>query len=166
MNGETMAWTGSWRRNLVAAGAIFALAACGEEEVAPEAVEGEVPGMTISDARLVLPPVAGNPAAVYFDVDYDGERGISISGAEVEGAQNAEVHDMMEYDFEMTMAQAAPIALTRGTQVSFEPGGLHVMAFGLPDTLAAGDDVTVTLKISGGDRHRFDAAVRKAGEER
>jgi len=151
----------------IAIAAGLALAACGEEAAAPEAPpEGVVPGIDVSNARLVLPPVSGNPAAIYFDLTYSGDRGISISGAEVEGAGDAEVHDMMEYDFEMTMAQANDIALRNGTEVSFEPGGLHVMAFELPEDLEAGDDVEVTLKISGGSRHKFDAEVREAGEER
>ncbi|MGB3712370.1 MAG: copper chaperone PCu(A)C [Erythrobacter sp.] len=151
----------------LAIGASLALSACGEEAAAPEpAAEGVVPGIEVSNARLVLPPVEGNPAAVYFDLAYTGDRGISISGADVEGAGDTEVHDMMEYDFEMTMAQANDIALTNGTEVTFEPGGLHVMAFDLPQGLEAGDDVEVTLRISGGSRHRFDAEVRAAGEER
>jgi len=154
---------------LVALGASLALAACGDEAAAPEteaAPEGKVAGLEISDARLVLPPVSGNPAAVYFDIAYDGERGISISGAEVEGAQSAAVHDMMEYNFEMTMAEAGPIALTSGSELSFEPGALHVMAFDLEEGLEPGDTAEVTLKISGGARHKFDAEVRAAGEER
>ncbi len=143
------------------------LVACGGEAEAPEAPpEGTVPGIEISDARLVLPPVSGNPAAVYFDIAYSGDRGISITGAEVEGAGRTEMHDMMEYDFEMTMAQANDVALANGTEVSFEPGALHVMAFDLDEGLAAGDTTEVTLKISGGGRHKFDADVRAAGEER
>jgi len=155
-------------RMALALGASVSLAACGEEAETTQvaAPEGTVAGLEISDARLVLPPVSGNPAAVYFDVAYDGERGISISGAEVEGASSAAVHDMMEYNFEQTMAEAGPIALTSGTELSFEPGALHVMAFELGDDIAAGDTAEVTLKISGGGRHKFDAEVRAAGEER
>lgn len=146
--------------------AALLLAGCAEEAEAPAPTEGTVPGLVISDARLVLPPVSGNPAAIYFDVDYSAPRGISISGAEVEGATSAEVHDMMEYDFEMVMAEAGPIALTEGTEISFEPGGLHVMAFELGDAYEPGDTAEVTLKISGGARHTFEAEVRAAGEER
>ncbi len=149
----------------IALAAYLGVAACGEEAPAPEPVD-TIEGITITDARLVLPPVSGNPAAVYFNLSYDGERGIAVSGAEVAGAKNATVHDMMEYDFKMTMAEAGPVPLTNGTEVAFEPGAKHVMAFELDDSVQAGGTAEVTLKISGGKRHKFEAEVRAAGEER
>lgn len=156
-------------RRLALAGALAgmtALGACGEAEAPVEVVEGVVPGLKVSNARMMLAPVSGNPAAVYFDVVYEGERGISISGAEVAGAGSATVHDMMEYNFEMTMAEAGPIALTSGAERKFEPGGLHVMAFEPSEDLVAGGTAEVTLKISGGKKHKFDAEIRAAGDER
>ncbi|MEM6908820.1 MAG: copper chaperone PCu(A)C [Pseudomonadota bacterium] len=143
------------------------LVACGgNTEPQAEPVEGIIPGLEISNARMLLAPVSGNPAAVYFDVEYNGERGLSISGAEVEGAESATVHDMMEYNFEMTMSEASPVPMTKGTKVAFEPGGKHVMAFGLDESIAPGTTAEVTLKISGGKTHKFDAEVRSAGDER
>ena len=69
------------RKGAAAAGlavAVLGLAACGGTAEAPaEAVAGQVPGLTISNARLVLAPVAGNPAAVYFDLAYEGEQGLT-----------------------------------------------------------------------------------------
>jgi len=156
-------------RKLALAGVLAgmtALGGCGETETPVEEVEGVVPGLTVSNARMMLAPVSGNPAAVYFDVAYDGERGVSISGAEVAGAASATVHDMMEYNFQMTMAEAGPIALTSGSERKFEPGALHIMAFEPSDDLAAGGTAEVTLKISGGKRHKFNAEIRAAGDER
>ncbi len=147
-------------------GMTLTVTACGEAEVAEAAPEGVVEGLEVSNARLVLPPVSGNPAAVYFDVVYNGERGVSISGAEVTGAASATVHDMMEYNFEMTMAEAGPIALPAGEAKSFEPGGLHVMAFELGEGFEAGGTAEVALRISGGKMHKFEAEIRGAGEER
>ncbi len=158
------------RRGALAAGvaaAMLGLAACGGEAEAPaEAVAGQVPGMTISNARLVLAPVAGNPAAVYFDLDYQGEQGLTIRKADVEGAGMAMMHDYGEYDFKVQMMEALPIALTKGTKVEFKPGGLHVMAMEPPATWKPGDKVKVTLTMSGGTTQVFEAEVRAAGEER
>ncbi len=162
---------GGYARALMAGamltGAALALAACGSEAEAPvEAVAGQVPGMTISNARLVLAPVAGNPAAVYFDLSYEGEQGLTIRKAEVEGAGSTMMHDYGEYDFKVQMMEALPIALSTGTKVAFEPGGLHVMAMDPPADLEPGDKVTVTLTMSGGTTQVFLAEVRAAGEER
>lgn len=158
-------------KGAVAAGmavAILGLAACGGEAEAPaaEAVAGQVPGMTITNARLVLAPVAGNPAAVYFDLSYEGEQGLTIRKADVEGAGMTMMHDYGEYDFKVQMMEALPVALTKGTKVAFKPGALHVMAMEPPASLKPGDKVKVTLTMSGGATQVFEAEVRAAGEER
>jgi copper(I)-binding protein len=122
--------------------------------------------MTVTNARLVLAPVAGNPAAVYFDLSYEGEQGLTIRKAEVEGAGMTMMHDYGEYDFKVQMMEALPVALTKGTKVEFKPGALHVMAMEPPASLKPGDKVKVTLTMSGGATQVFDAEVRAAGEER
>ena len=152
---------------MMAAAAMLGLAACGGEAEAPaEAVAGQVPGMTISNARLVLAPVAGNPAAVYFDLAYEGDQGLTIRKADVEGAGMTMMHEYGEWDNKVQMMEALPIALTKGTEVAFEPGGLHVMAMEPPADWKPGDKVQVTLTMSGGGTQVFEAEVRAAGEER
>lgn len=132
------------------------------EEIAPEGIAG----LEISNARMMLPPVSGNPAAIYFDLAYDGERNIAIRNADVAGAGSAQLHDMMEYDFEMTMGEMPPLMLQPGDSVSFEPGGKHVMAFDLDPSLAAGGTTEVTLIVAGGDKQSFEVPIRAAGDER
>jgi copper(I)-binding protein len=166
----TVNWNGL--KTTFAACAILAgtlgLAACAGEGDTPAgtAAEGKIPGITISDARLVLAPVEGNPAAVYFNLSYDGEKGIAIRNAEVEGAGSADVHDVMEYEFKMQMNTANPIPLNKGTEIAFEPGGKHIMVFEPSDALSPGSTAKVTLIVAGGARHEFEAEVREAGEER
>jgi len=159
------------RRGVMAAAmatAMLGLAACESEPQAPlgQTAAGQVQGMTISNPRLVLAPVAGNPAAVYFDLSYEGDKGLTIRKAEVAEAKSAMMHDYGEYDFKVQMMEALPIALKKGTKVAFEPGGLHVMAMEPAETLKPGDTVTVTLTMSGGATQVFEAEVRAAGEER
>jgi len=146
---------------------LLVLSACAEEpEAAPVPVEGVVDGMSIENARLVLAPVSGNPAAVYFDLAYDGERALSLYDAEVEGASDTTIHQFGEYNFKVQMMEALPIALTQGTKVEFKPGDYHLMAMELSPDLEAGGTTEITLKLSGGGTHVFDAEVRAAGDER
>ncbi|MEM8726849.1 MAG: copper chaperone PCu(A)C [Pseudomonadota bacterium] len=147
---------------------VFVTSACGAEAEAPvvEEVEGVIPGMSIANARMVLAPVAGNPAAVYFDLTYEGTRGLTIRKAEVAQASSAMLHDYGEYDFKVQMMEALPIAITEGSEIAFEPGGLHVMAFEPSEELQPGGTAEVTLTVSGGQTHTFEAEVRAAGEER
>lgn len=136
-----------------------------EEEAASASKQG-IEGLTVSNARLVLPAVKGNPAAVYFDLAYDGDRALTIRRADVEGAKNAMLHQYGDYQGKLQMMEALPIPITKGTRISFKPGDYHVMAMGLPDTIEPGQKVTVTLTVSGGDQISFPAVVKAAGDER
>jgi copper(I)-binding protein len=110
--------------------------------------------------------VSGNPAAVYFDLTYEGERAISLYDADVSGAGDTTIHQFGEYDFKVQMMEALPIALTKGTKVKFKPGDYHLMAMEVSPDLEAGGTTEVTLKVSGGGTHKFEAEIRAAGDER
>ena len=142
------------------------LTACGETAEAPAEAEAGIPGMSVTNARMVLAPVAGNPAAVYFDLAYEGERGLTIRKADVAAAESATLHQFGEYDFKVQMMEALPVAITKGDTVEFKPGDLHVMAMGVSPDLQPGDTTNVTLTVSGGGTYTFPAEVRAAGEDR
>lgn len=150
-----------------ALGGASLMAGCnGEQAEAPAEAEGVVPGMTVENARMVLNAVEGNPAAVYFDLKYDGDRGLTIRKAEVANAGSAMLHDYGEYDFKVQMMEALPIAITKGSEIEFKPGGLHVMVFDPSPDLKPGGKAEVTLTLSGGDTHTFEAEILAAGDER
>ena len=135
------------------------LAGCSEApdpaEAAPEGPEG----ISVTDARLMLPAVAGNPGAVYFEVKNDGEKNRMLRAAAVAGAGSAMMHtgDMQE----LPQMVVAP-----GESAKFAPGEQHVMAMDLADSVTAGSQAEVTLTFLGGDTFKFSAEVRAAGDER
>lgn len=146
----------------------LALTACSEGGDAPaaESEAAESSGLTITNGRMMLPPVAGNPAAVYFDIAYEGEGETTIASAYVAGADRAELHDMSGSSGAMVMGQMAPLALQPGERASFEPGGKHVMAFDLSPELAAGGTTEVTLTLASGDKQSFAVTIQSAGDAR
>ena len=145
----------------------LALAACGGQADAPEAeAEAGIPGLTITNGRMVLAPVEGNPAAVYFDLAYDGDKNVALRGADVEGSASAMMHEYGEYDFKVQMMEMTPIVLQKGDEVAFEPGGRHVMAMEPSSDLKPGGTTEVTLTIAGGKTHSFPVEIRAAGDER
>ena len=136
--------------------------ACGE---APEqAVAGpEAPeGISVTNGRLMLPAVAGNPGAVYFDIANSGTANRMIRAASVAGAGSAMMHTTVDD----AMQETLQVMVQPGETVKFEPGGHHVMAMSLADTVAAGGTAEVTLTFVGGDKVSFPAEVRAAGDER
>jgi periplasmic copper chaperone A len=151
------------------AGLLLTVSACsGEPEATGTAAStpGMVDGLNVTNARLVLNAVKANPAAVYFDLSYTGDKGLTVRKADVEGAGMTMMHDYGEYDYKVQMMEALPVALKKGTEVSFKPGGLHLMAMEPSADWAPGGTVKVTLTMSGGTTHSFDAAIRGAGDER
>ncbi|MCL9999886.1 MAG: copper chaperone PCu(A)C [Erythrobacter sp.] len=155
---------------VLALAAIATLSACAPDADAPPsdtATAGAVSaGLTVSNARVFLPPVAGNPAAVYFDLSYSGAPGVSLESVTVEGAGMTMIHDYAESAGKMEMVMADEVPLSAGAPVSFAPGGLHVMAMEPGAALAAGSTAKVTLTLSDGTSVTVAAPVRAAGDER
>ncbi|WP_164549699.1 copper chaperone PCu(A)C [Altericroceibacterium xinjiangense] len=148
--------------------AVLGLAACdrGEEPVAETSVQDTAPdapdGIAVSNGRIMLPAVPGNPAAVYFDIANTGAADKAIEAAFVTGAESAMVHTMSDSG----MGAVSEVAVRPNSTVRFEPGGLHVMAMNLDPALAPGSTAEVTLTFVGGDKVSFPAQVRAAGDER
>jgi copper(I)-binding protein len=153
---------------LLCAAALGALSACAEQAEAPATPEQDAAtaALTVSNARVVLAPVAGNPAAVYFDLSYTGSADVTLKTVEVDGAGMTMIHDYAEEAGKMQMRMAGPITLANGAPVTFAPGGLHVMAMEPSDALTAGGTAKVTLTLSDGTKTEITAPVRAAGEER
>lgn len=141
------------------------LGAC-SDGIDPVSKAGAAAGVTISKARVVLAPVAGNPAAVYFDLSYSGPAGVTLDAVDVEGAGMTMIHDYAESAGKTQMVMTDAVPLAEGTPVTFAPGGLHVMAMDPTDALKAGGTAKVTLTLSDGTGISVDAPVRAAGEER
>ena len=136
--------------------------ACGDSPEQAEAGPAAPEGISVSNARLMLPAVAGNPAAVYFDVANAGTTGRMIRAASVAGAGSSVMHTTVDG----AMQETLQVMVAPGETATFAPGGAHVMAMDLADTIAAGGQAEVTLTFVGGDKVSFPADVRAAGDER
>lgn len=146
------------------------LASCGAEpaEQAETAPEG-MPGVTVTDARLVLPAVKGNPGAIYFELTY-GDAGttdrVALRSAELVGAKSTVLHDNVDWAGGKRMMEMSNPIIAKGETLTFEPGGKHVMAFDLDESLVAGGTTELTLTFAGGDKISVPAEIRGAGDER
>ncbi|MBL0965750.1 MAG: copper chaperone PCu(A)C, partial [Blastomonas sp.] len=137
---------------LLCAAALGALSACTEPAQAPatQEQEAEAAALTVDNARVVLPPVAGNPAAVYFDLSYSGAPGVTLDSVEVAGGGMTMIHDYAEQGGTRRMVMADAVPLSEGTPVSFAPGGLHVMVMEPSADLQPGGTAEITLTLSNG----------------
>lgn len=126
--------------------AALALVGCNQGP-ASSAQENPVAGqLSVTGGKLVLPAVAGNPGAAYFTVTNGTEQPASLAAATVEGAAKAEMHETSAD----SMQPLTALTLGPGAAVTFEPGGKHVMVFGVPQALKAGGTAKLTLTFAGG----------------
>lgn len=149
--------------------AVLALAACGSEAPAPEpsdtapaqAIADAPEGVTLTDAEIRMPAVAGRPGVAYFTIAADAPR--TIVGVSVLGAGRAELHESGMTGGAMTMAKVDSVELTSGEPVAFAPGGLHVMLFDMDASLAAGGTADLTVTFASGDKASIIAPVTAPG---
>lgn len=135
------------------------LAAC--DRKAPETTATPSPSaiVVVSGARLVLPAVPGNPAALYLTVANPGDAPIRLTRISVAGAASTELHETR--GGAMTPVEGLDIA--PGAAVSLEPGARHAMVMGLNPAPAVGSDVAVTLDLANGATASAKARVEPAG---
>lgn len=138
------------------ASAVLLLAGCSPQ--APSDPDAK-PGLSVGEARLVLPAVTGNPGAAYFSVTNGSDKETSLANVSIEGAGKAELHETKEG----SMTPLNWVQLAAGQTVTFAPGGKHVMAFDLDSKLKAGDVTEMTLVFSDGDKLSTPLQIEAAG---
>lgn len=115
------------------------------------------PGVTVADARLVLPAVPGNPGAAYFALDNESKDTVAIASVALTGAGKTEIHTAS-----MNMvdrAEAEP-----RTTLTFAPGKLHVMVYDVNADLKAGSETELTVTFTDGTKASVPAKIEGAGE--
>lgn len=117
------------------------------------------PGISVANARLVLPVVPGRPGVAYFEVKNASSKAVTLSAAALDGVGKAEMHKTEGG----TMKPAAAVQIAPGGTIAFAPGGLHVMAFQIADTLKPDAETELTLTFSDGDKISIPAKVEAMG---
>ena len=124
---------------------MLSLGACHKAPEAPALPQTQA-GVLITGGRLVLPAVAGNPAAAYFTLSNQASTATSIAKVTIAGAKSAEMHVTSG----ATMDTLGKLDLAAGESVQFSAGAKHVMVFGLPEGIKPGATVDITLTTAEG----------------
>ncbi len=123
------------------------------------------PDAAVTDASVRLPAVKGNPGAAYFTL-HGGEKHRTLVKITSPFVGNAEMHDMKT---ENGMAMMVPIEgglpVPKGTTISFQSGGKHVMLFDMKPDLKAGDAIALTFEFADGSKETASAKAIAAGGE-
>ncbi len=120
---------------------LLALAGCGDG-IEPAAKSGPA-------ATVRLPAVPGRPAAGYFELRVEGDRGALVSVTSPQ-AGRIELHETMSAGNITSMRAIERIPVRDGETLVFRPGGRHLMLFDLSRDLAAGGRIDLVLNFERG----------------
>jgi len=122
--------------------------------------------LKITDATVrLLPPSVPNTSA-YFKIQNTTDQNMVLVSANTEIAQKAELHAHVMQNGMMSMKQQNEVVVPAGETISFQPGGLHVMIFGLKKPLQEGQIVSITLVTKDQKNILVDAKVTMPGKEK
>lgn len=117
------------------------------------------PGISGSDGRMILPVVADRPGAVYFSIRNEGPQPATLVGVHVAGAGKVQMHKTEGGK----MSSVDSLEIAPGGVLDFAPGGYHVMAFDIDDTLKTGESTELTLTFADGDKLSMPLQIETMG---
>lgn len=137
---------------------VLLLAAC-------SGATGEATTVTVDDAWARNNPMSAEMGAAYMLVTSSSDDAIVGVSVDPSVAAMAELHETtIAADGTASMGMVMRIPLPADETVELRPGGYHVMLMGLAAPLAAGDSITVSLKLESGNTLEVPVPVREDGE--
>lgn len=86
----------------------------------------------VVEEGFVRKPIPGRSmSAAFMSIRNTGAEDVVIKTAAIEGAKSVEIHTHSHQDGVMRMRQLHSLEIKAGQAVSLEPGGLHLMVFGI-----------------------------------
>ncbi|WP_440054940.1 copper chaperone PCu(A)C [Pseudoalteromonas sp. T1lg65] len=113
----------------------------------------------IHDAKVrVFLPGAPSTAGYFTLVNHTDKQHVLVS-AELEGAGRVEIHEHIHKEDMMKMQKVDKLKLAPGQQVSFQPGGYHLMIFEPNKAFEAGQQHRLTLYFENGKKVQTKAEI-------
>lgn len=118
--------------------------------------------LQVRDAWVrAVPPVSSGTAG-YFVLHNSGSAPVTVTGASASFAHHVMMHSMARNDDGLRQMQhVASVTVAPGEDVTFAPGGMHLMIMGMEHVPAPGDQVEVCLELTGENRLCHDFEVRR-----
>jgi periplasmic copper chaperone A len=126
--------------------------------------QASAPAPPQPSATVRLAAVPGRPAAGYFELRVQGDRGALLSVTSPQ-AGRMELHETMDMGNMSTMRPLDRVPVRDGETLRFAPGGRHLMIYDLAPNLAAGGRIDLVLHFERGDPVTLAATLVPAGGE-
>lgn len=106
----------------------------------------------------IMPPTLTNTAG-YLTLTNRGKTTLSLVSASSSFAQKVEIHGHEMVDGVMHMFKKERVSISPGQQAVFQPGGLHLMLFGINPHYRHVEQIDLQLTFSDGSVVKVDASV-------
>lgn len=123
-------------------------------------------GITVTDAYIRGLPPGQSVTAAFMTLNNSTERACRLVGASSAIASSAEIHAHSHHNGVMSMRPVDAVNIPAGEAISLEPGGYHLMLFGLQNSLKEGDEHSITLFFEGCPELTVVAPVRSVLREK
>ncbi len=120
------------------------------------------PAVTVTDAVVRLPAVAGNPGAAYFTL-HANRTPMRILGVTSPQIQRIELHESEMQGGRMRMGPLEDNSFTAEGVKVFEEGGPHAMLFCINPAVRPGGTVRLTFDVDNAPDVTMDVPVETAG---
>ncbi|MEX2149848.1 MAG: copper chaperone PCu(A)C [Steroidobacteraceae bacterium] len=118
-------------------------------------------GIRLESAWARSSPPGAQVAAVYLRIDNTGGKSDRLLTIRSDVAASAEAHRTTVVEGVARMRPVSTLHVGANEVVAFEPGGLHIMLFGLKQSLAPGGSFTIELGFELSGKQTVTVKVRE-----
>ncbi len=118
-------------------------------------------GIKLDAAWARSSPPGAQVAAVYLRIDNTGGKSDRLLTIRSDVAASAEVHRTTVVEGIARMRPVSTLHVGANEVVAFEPGGLHIMLFGLKQPLVAGQTLPIELGFELSGKQKVTVKVRE-----
>lgn len=116
--------------------------------------------LVVRDAWVRESLSPGGSSAAYLTLENPTAQPITVTGITVAGARRAEMHAVTGSATGATMQRLDTLVIPAHGSVALQPGGTHVMLFGVDPAYAVGRSIALTVSIDHQPPQTVQAVVR------
>ena len=109
-------------------------------------------------ARASIPNMPNS--AAFFVIKNNSDKDIAITSANSDIAEKNELHTHIKENKMMKMMKIEKLVVPAKSSLELKSGGDHVMLMGLKKELKAGDEISLELSFSDGDKKNIKVPVK------
>lgn len=116
--------------------------------------------LVVSDAYFRLMPPGRTVSAAFMALNNRGSQALTLVGLRSASAERVELHEHSHANGMMQMRKVEQLTIAAGESEVLEPGGYHLMLFGLPSNLTSSDSIDIELIFASGKSVIVSVAAR------